>query len=443
MNSRLRNLIWGGCLSALLGAAGAPASAATVNNPGGNDSVATAFSLDGYFSLEFDGDIESGDGTNESTTIPHVTVNAVAEVGRRQYYAFTVAAAGALGIFDTDSAEINGLDTYITLYDTDGVTVLAENDDSPFDGPGDNVIPDTFNSFLTFSFPAPGVYFLEVAECCTEGFPVAAPYQLHVSLSSAAVPPSTLAAAVLPASRSVQVNDLAAAFATIINTDSAAAATGCSIAPLSSVPGSFSYQTTDPTTNALIGTPNTPVDIPAGGLQTFVFAFTPTAEVAPTDVELSYDCTNTKAASVTPGLNTLLLSASSTPVPDVVALVATPSGDGTLHLPGVGGSGAFAMASVNVGAEGEITATPGFLGPALPVAMSICETDPVTSACLGTAGASATTTIAAGATPTFAVFATATDAVAFNAAINRIAVTLTDVGGIIRGATSVAVTTAQ
>jgi len=204
MNSRLRNLIWGGCLSALLGAAGAPASAATVNNPGGNDSVATAFSLDGYFSLEFDGDIESGDGTNESTTIPHVTVNAV---------------------------------------------------------------------------------------------------------------------------------------------------------------------------------------------------------------------------------------------PDVVALVATPSGDGTLHLPGVGGSGAFAMASVNVGAEGTITATPGFPGPVLPVAMSICETDPVTSACLGTAGASATTTIAAGATPTFAVFATATDAVAFNAAINRIAVTLTDAAGIIRGATSVAVTT--
>jgi hypothetical protein len=441
MKSRLLNMVWAGALSALLGATGAPAWATPVTNPGGNSSVATAFNLDGSFSLEFEANIESGDGTNESTTIPHVTVNAVSEVGQLHFYAFTVAGAGTFGIFDIDNAEINGLDSYITLYDTDGVTVLAENDDSPFDGPGDNVTPGTFNSFLTFSFPAPGVYFLEVAECCVEGFPLAAPYQLHVSLG-ATTPPSTLVSSVLPASRSVQVGSSATAFATIINADTVTAATGCSIAPLTSVPAGFSYQTTDPATNALIGTPDTPVDIAAGALQTFLFAFTPTAEIAPTDVQLSYDCTNTEPAAVTPGLNTLLLSASATPVPDIVALGATPTGDGTLRLPGVGGSGAFAVASVNVGSSDTITATPGFGSASLPVALSICETNPATGACLGAAAASVTTSIAAGATPTFAIFATATADVAFDPASSRIFVSFTDAGGITRGSTSVAVTTA-
>ena len=140
------------------------------------------------------------------------------------------------------------------------------------------------------------------------------------------------------------------------------AATDCSIAPSTSVPADFSYQTTDPATNALVGTPDTPVDVAAGALQTFLFAFTPTAEILPTDVQLRFDCSNTEPAPVTLGLNTLLMSASSIPVPDIVALAATPTADGTLRLPGVNGSGAFAVASVNVGSIGTIIAAPGFGG---------------------------------------------------------------------------------
>jgi hypothetical protein len=237
------------------------------------------------------------------------------------------------------------------------------------------------------------------------------------------------------------VGSSATAFATIINSDTVTA-TGCGIAPLTGVPAGFSYQTTDPATNALIGSPDTPVDIAGGALQTFLFAFTPTADIAPTDVQLNYNCTNTEPAPVTLGVNTLLLSASTTPVPDIVALAATPTADGTLRLPGVGGSGAFAVASVNVGSADTITATPEFGGPSLPVAMLICETDPATGACLEPAAASVTTSIAAGATPTFAIFATATADVSFNPASNRIFVSFTDPGGITRGSTSVAVTTA-
>jgi hypothetical protein len=46
------------------------------------------------------------------------------------------------------------------------------------------------------------------------------------------------------------------------------AATGCRIAPLLGLPVDFHFQTTDPSTNALTGSLDTPADIPDGGLQT-------------------------------------------------------------------------------------------------------------------------------------------------------------------------------
>src|SRR5262245_49460862 len=87
-----------------------------------------------------------------------------------------------------------------------------------------------------------------------------------------------LAAAVLPSARSVQIGQPATAFATIVNGGSSMA-TGCRISDPTTGRGTpvqavFTYQTTDAKTNALVGTPNTPVDIPPGGAQAFVFAFT-------------------------------------------------------------------------------------------------------------------------------------------------------------------------
>jgi subtilisin family serine protease len=79
-----------------------------------------------------------------------------------------------------------------------------------------------------------------------------------------AVPPVSpsiaLAAAVLPGSRAVQVGRTATAFAAIAAGGSGTA-TNCGIALATSVPGAFGYQTTDPTTNALTGQPNTPATI--------------------------------------------------------------------------------------------------------------------------------------------------------------------------------------
>ena len=249
---------------------------------------------------------------------------------------------------------------------------------------------------------------------------------------------SPLVAAVLPTSRSVQVGHTATAFATIINSGGAALS-GCAIAPFP-VAASFTYQTTNPTTNALTGSPNTPTGIAAGASQSFVIAFSPNAPFTPANIILGFDCAGTDAASSDPGLNTLLLSASATPVPDIVALAA--SGDpGIVDIPGANGAGAFAVATVNVGASGSITASANTGSATLPVTLTLCQTNPQTGACLASPSASVATTINANDTPTFGIFVAGAASVPFSPAINRIFVQFTDSGGTVRGETSVAVRT--
>jgi len=247
-------------------------------------------------------------------------------------------------------------------------------------------------------------------------------------------------AAILPASRSVRVNQVATAFVTIINTGADAArnvgiTTGCR------VPIRLSYQTTDPNTNALTGTVNTPVDIPSKGRQTFVIAMTPTAAFAPTDLGLNFGGENTARVEKLSGLNTLLLSASNTPVPDIVALGATIGNTGIVNIPGDTGTGAFGVATVNVGVAGPITVSAETSGANLPVNIALCETDPATALCISPIGSTVTTQIAAGATPTFTALITGTGFVPFDPALNRIIVLFKDGLGVIRGATSVAVRT--
>ena len=251
---------------------------------------------------------------------------------------------------------------------------------------------------------------------------------------------ATVIAAVLPSSRSVQVNDTATAFATITNS-SDVAANDCGMSPVTSVAANFTYQTTDPVTNALTGTPDTPVDIAPDQSQSFVFAFTPIAAFPPTDIQLSFACSNSDPAPITTGVNTLLLSASATAVPDIVALAATPSNDGIVNIPGTTGTGVLAVATVNVGVDGQITATADTGGVSLPLDLSICETDPATSVCLSEPGDAVMRTIAANTTSSFAIFVAGTGNVSFDPANSRIFVRFRDSGDITRGSTSVAVRT--
>jgi hypothetical protein len=246
---------------------------------------------------------------------------------------------------------------------------------------------------------------------------------------------TSVVAALLPSSRSVQVGNPATAFATIINPGQAMA-TVCSIEPITSVLASFVYQTTDPVTNQVTGFPNTPANIAAGAAQSFVFAITPTAPFAPTDVQFSFDCANSDPAPINVGLNTLLLSASATPVPDIVALAATQNNDGIVTL---ASTGVFAVATVNVGASGSITAAADTGSASLPLIISLCQTDPATGQCISPIGPSVTTQINANATPTFGIFIEGSGNIPFDPAVNRIFVRFKDGGGVTRGSTSVAV----
>jgi hypothetical protein len=130
-------------------------------------------------------------------------------------------------------------------------------------------------------------------------------------------PPTSLVAAVLPSSRSVQVGATATAFATIINAGSATAIL-CAPALVTGLPAAFTYQTTDPSTNQVIGSANTPISVGAGAIQSFVIALTPTGPIAPTMYSSALLRTPIRRPCV--GLNIACCFRHRSPVPDIVAL---------------------------------------------------------------------------------------------------------------------------
>jgi hypothetical protein len=264
------------------------------------------------------------------------------------------------------------------------------------------------------------------------------------------VEPPGLVAAVLPLSRSVQVGAPATAFVSVINAG-AITALGVGIGihestapggvPGAPLPAALSFQTTDPATNLPTGTPDAPVDIPAGGSQSFVVSLTPATALAPTDVRLEIEGTNTSKADTIPGLNTLLLSASTVPVPDIVAVATIVDGTPAVEIPGPSGVAAFAVATTNAGgAGGSITVSADTGSTPLPLSLALCQTDPPTSVCTTAMAPSIATAIAPGATPTFAVFVTGGGPVPFDPEHHRIFVRFSE-DGVVRGATSVAVKT--
>ena len=250
---------------------------------------------------------------------------------------------------------------------------------------------------------------------------------------------TSLLAAVLPDSRSVEVGATATAFAYLINTGTGDGAP-CSITPNTSAPVTFLYQTTDQATNAVTGSPNTPVAIAPGGTQSFLIAFTPSATFNTTPITFQFECGGLSPAPVVAGVNDFTLSASTTPVPDIVAIAAS-ADPGYVDIPGATGSGAFAVATINLGVDATITAAANTGAANLPVTVLLCQTNPATGNCLAPSSATVSLDIPGAATPTFGVFVTGSSAIANMPGVNRVFVTFTDAGGVLRGETSVAVRT--
>src|SRR5437867_9727032 len=248
-----------------------------------------------------------------------------------------------------------------------------------------------------------------------------------------------LVAAVLPASRAVAVNVTATAFATVINAGGSAAQ-NCSLALPGSVPATFGYQTTNPATNQVTGTPNTPVPIPAGAAQTFVFSVKPTAAFAQTDIAIQFSCASGQTAASITGVNTFLLTASNLPTPDIVALAATVSNDGIVRTPGTAASAAFAVATINVGTAGAVEASVDTGSAAVNASFAICQTN-AQAQCLQPPAPSVATAFGANQAGTFSIFVTSNGTVIpLDPATTRAFVRF-KAGGSTVGATSVAVQT--
>ena len=252
------------------------------------------------------------------------------------------------------------------------------------------------------------------------------------------VPTSPLFASILPTSRSVQVGSPATVFATIINAGNSTV-NGCAIAPVGDIAGTFLYQTTDPNTNALTGTANTPASIPAGKSQTYLIAITPNAPNVPTDLQIGFDCNLVAAAGTIAGINTLKLTFDANPVADMIAVGVTPSNDGFSHTGGNSGTGVFAVATANVGTVSTLTVQPR-LSASMPLTATLCETN-AQAQCKAPPGASVTRSFLHNENATFSVFLTASGAIAADPAKFRVFLEFLDGNGVVRGSTSTAVTT--
>jgi hypothetical protein len=261
--------------------------------------------------------------------------------------------------------------------------------------------------------------------------------------------PPTLVAAVAPNSRSVQVPTTATAFATILNAGPGTA-WNCMISrnEAQGLPIRLDYQTTDPNSNLLTGTANTPVDIPApplGGVksQTFVISLKPVTSFVSTDVQINYTCNGSDAVTTLVGINTLLLSASSDPVPDHITVGLTPSKDGVARIPGAGATGVFVIASTNIGISSATTARVRLSDPAnMPISVLLCETTgQPNGSCKQPPASTVTRSIGGNENTTWTAFLQAQGPVTLDPAKYRVYFEFLDGGGVTRGSTSTAITT--
>lgn len=249
--------------------------------------------------------------------------------------------------------------------------------------------------------------------------------------------PPLLQAAVLPYARAIAVGQPATAFASIINHGNVSGL-DCGLALPAGIAASFTYQTTD-AGNQLTGTPDTPVKIPAGATQGFVFGITPKVPMADREIAPLFACVNSEPAPVHPGVNSLILTAVADPPPDLLAIGITPSQDGVVRLPPPTGTGFFSTAAINIGSAGNIAVSADDGGRGLALNLVVCETN-ANGAWLA-CGSNLNRTVGAGQVVYYSVFVTGTgQPIAFDPANHRLFLRFRSNGNTV-GATNVAVAT--
>jgi hypothetical protein len=242
-------------------------------------------------------------------------------------------------------------------------------------------------------------------------------------------------ASILPNAVSVQTGQVGSVFATIVGSGGQ----NCRVAVFPNTPVNFTYQGTNPTTNATDAPINTAVNM-ANGKATFVLGVESSQQISESAFPLIFSCAGSIPAACVPNLSCLSVNISPTPPTDIVAEAETVGNTGVLSIP-LGGASAFAVATDNIGQGSAITVSTDTGNATLPLILTLCQTNPSTGACLATAASTVNLTIAGSATPTFSVFGDATGAIASLPATNRVNVRFRDPNGNLVGSTSVAIQT--
>jgi PKD repeat protein len=293
---------------------------------------------------------------------------------------------------------------------------------------GDGTFSDTQNP--SHIFHTAGIYTVTLTATNAGGSnTVTKTRYVTVTGSNPTVP---MVSAITPTSRNAVVGSPVTVFMSVINAGTTTAR-GVSIAQASSLPVTVSYQQWNGV--SFIGSPDTPVDIPAGGTANFVLAITPTAAFGSSPLTFTVAGTNTGGGAPIWPVNTLTMRATSTAAPDVIMM----STNYNVQI-GVNVQTAFALATTNVGGAAATGVSLQVVVPSSITGLSytVDQTNPATGAIIGPATG---LTINPGAQPTFAVFLTPMSAIPVDLVNNRITVELVDGSGNVVGAQSVAVST--
>jgi murein DD-endopeptidase MepM/ murein hydrolase activator NlpD len=238
---------------------------------------------------------------------------------------------------------------------------------------------------------------------------------------------TTVQALIQPQARSPRGTSAVVFGASVRNTGSTTA-TGCSLAPDMPLAMTWNTQT------LAGGDLNRTFDVPPGATQNVRLTLRgkPGYSARGIKIPIRVFCLNASAPGPTKGYNLVTLSFQRGRTPDIIA---TPKNT-VVHV--TNSTATFGVTANNQGGDGTVTVTATRSRP-LPLTVKICETN-ASNQCLSPPTASVTRTFVAGETSTWKVTLTRNRSIALDEVNNRIIVEYAN-GGIVRGATSVAVTT--
>ncbi|MEE2527119.1 Ig-like domain-containing protein, partial [Hyphobacterium sp. HN65] len=263
-------------------------------------------------------------------------------------------------------------------------------------------------------------------------------------------PPGRIVAATLPGARSGYVGGpIITAFLSVIS-QSSSPAQGCRVTSPADAPVSLNYSAVDDQ-NQVTGEPDPLFDIPAGGLLSFVIGLSPDEETSASGYEFLpvISCENAGLDPIV-GVNSVFLTIEAAPTPDILSIGVTPSGDGIITIPSSGGVGFMAASAVNIGA-GDGSAAPGEItlqtsvdtgAVQLPASLEVCRID-ADAICISPRGPSVTSIMGPNSPQFFAVFARDNSdgaGISLDPASARVFLRFADATGVIRSATSAAIT---